>query len=172
MNRPFSFDAVPLLTSPPILFQFSQTASLIAGSYEFVGTRRPLTPNKPLRASATYWFRTITASADVGPSDYAGAISILPVFQLYTMQAAGGPFLNDAVQLGKYLDNLPFDYAYQPVTSPNFFSGTVTGKLDQTATLLGKPSITITVIFAAQEIMSDGFNQSLKDGYPKQGGRR
>lgn len=169
MNRPFSFDAVPLLTSPPVLFQFSQTALLIAGSYEFVGLRSPLTPTKQLRASATYWFRTITASADVSPSDYSGALSVIPVFQLYTTQAAGGPFLNDGVQLGKYLDNLPYEYAYQPVSTPNSFSGTIVGKLDQTATLLGKPSITITIIVAAQEIMSDGFNQSLKMAYPKGG---
>lgn len=167
MNRPFSFDAVPLLTSPPILFQFSQTALLVAGSYEFVGVRSPLSPTKPLRASATYWFRTITASADVSPSDYSGALSVIPVFRLYTEQAAGGPFLNDGVQLGKYLDNLPYEYAYQPVKEPNSFSGSIAGKLDQTATLLGKPSVTITVVFAAQEIMSDGFNQSLKDAYPK-----
>ncbi len=162
--RPFSFDAVPLMVSPPLLFQFRQTADLTGGTYDFLPVRSALTPDRPLKAGAVYWFRTITASADVAESDYAGAIATMPTFSLFTQAAAQGPYFRQAIQLGKYLSNLPFEYA-DDFQQDNAFRGYISGQLTQTPSLLGKTSITITVIFAAQEIGDKGFIESLRKGY-------
>lgn len=165
MQRPYNFTAVPLTVSPPILFQFRQTANLVGGQYTFSGVPTVMTPDQPVNATAMYWFRTLTMSADVGPEDYSGAIATIPTFAMFLHQDAQGPVFYQPVQLGKFLDNLPYEFCIDPATDPNFFLGKVVGVLNNTPALLGKQSITITVILAAQQIMDDAFNASLKAGY-------
>lgn len=176
-KRPYNFTALPLLTSPPILFQYRQTADLLAGSYEFVPGKYAFTPDRELNVSAMYWFRTLTVSADVGESDYAGAIASIPTLSLFLQQSAQGPFLREAVQIGKYFTNLPYEKCFTihssstPAAVANApeaikgFTGSISGTITQTAALLGKESITLTVLIAAQEIMDDGFNRSLRKGF-------
>lgn len=154
MMEILSQEAMKYSSSPPVLFQFRQTAPLMGGAYEFRIERQVMTPDRPLNAGALYYFHTITASADVHEEDYAGAIAEIPKFSLYTKQNSSGPFLRDAVQLGKYLDNLPYKYAQTSVGDPNSFTGAIGGRLLQTASLIGKQSITITIILAANEVMN------------------
>lgn len=163
--RPYSFDALPLTTSPPVLFQYQQTAELVGGQYEFVLSRNPFTPDRDLKASATYYFRTLTVSADVAEEHYASAILEIPKLSIYLKSGAGGPLFRDAVRIGKYLNNLPYEYAEDPAVDPNRLQGAISGRLNQIPSLIGKTSITLTVILAAQEIMDDGFNRSLKAGF-------
>ena len=156
------------MVSPPILFQYRQTAELLAGEYEFTVQRLPLTPDKNVNPSATYYFRTITSFADITEEDYSSAIVEVPEFQLYLQSGAGGPFMRDSVQMGKFLDNLPYEFAIDPERDPNKFLGSVKGVLRQTPSLLGKNDITITIIVAAQELNDKAFTDSLKKGYARE----
>jgi hypothetical protein len=165
MTRPFSFDAMPLMVSPPLLFQFEQTAVLLAGIYEFLPVRIAFTPDRPVNPTATYYFKTITTFADITEEDYSSAIAEMLKFRMFLESEAGGSFLREPVRLGKYLDNLPFDFALDPAVDPNRFQGSLEGVINQTPSLIGKPDITVTVIIAAQEINDQGFADSLKAGY-------
>lgn len=165
MERMYDFSRVPLTVSNPILYQFSQTANLVGGHYEWVGTKAALSPDRSVLPSAMYWFRTVTVSADVAPEDYTAAIVTAPSFSLFLKQDAGALFFTDPIRLAQFMQNAPCEFARDPEADPNGFLGAITGKLKQIDALWGKTSITIFVTLTAQEIGDDKFNASLKKGY-------
>jgi hypothetical protein len=164
-GRHFNFNEVPLLNSPPLLFQFRQTASLLAGSYEFVPGRLEFTPSRPINPGTLYWFRTLSSFADITEEDYRSAITTMPVFTAYEQQEAGASFFREGVQLGAFFNAIPFEFAKISTRSGNKMLGNITGELTQTAGLLGKTSITITVVLAVQEIADRAFAQNLMKGF-------
>lgn len=166
--RNYNFDEVPLLNSPPLLFQFRQTASLLAGSYEFTAGRSDFTPVRPINPGTLYWFRTLTSFADISEEDYRSAIGAggaTPVFTAYEQQEAGASFFREGVQLGGFFNAIPFEYAKISTRSGNKMLGNITGELMQIPSLLGKTDITITVVLAVQEIADKHFATSLQKGF-------
>jgi hypothetical protein len=169
---------IPYRTSPPILFVYSETASLAAGAYNWVnGVKSTFTPSRPITANSLYVFHTMDFACDIDPADYQGAISSQLNFSMYLQSDASSPALREPIPLVKYFNTLPYTLsilgtellgeAYQNssgITPAQGFSfnrliGDISGSLVQTPSLLGKTSITATLVFSVQEISDRNFIQ-------------
>jgi hypothetical protein len=170
---------IPYWTSPPLLFTYRETVILGAttpGTYTFLTpTKAAFTPSRPIRPNALYMFDTLDFSMDVAEIDYQGAIATLPQFSMFLQSDSAGPTLREPVPLSKYFQTLPYRlhilgsellepaYPGQAATTPtqgytfNRLLGSVGGIVTQTAALLGKASMTATVVFTVQEIVDEGF---------------
>lgn len=173
---------IPYRTSPPVLFVYEETASLAAGAYTWPnGVKNPFTPSRPINANSLYLFHTMDFACDIDQADYQGAISSALSFSMYLQSDAGAPSLREPVPLVKYFNVLPYALnilgtellgeAYQNSSgiSPaqgfsfNRLLGDVSGSLTQTPTLLGKQSVTATIVFSVQEITDRNFIKDFID---------
>lgn len=173
---------IPYRTSPPLLFVYQETASLAAGAYNWpVGVKAAFTPSRPINANSLYLFHTMDFACDVDQADYQSAISSAMNFSMYLQSDAGAPSLREPIPLVKYFNVLPYALnilgtellgeAYQNSSgvSPaqgftfNRLLGDISGTLTQTPTLLGKTSITATVVFSVQEITDRNFIKDFTD---------
>lgn len=173
---------IPYRTSPPLLFVYTEAASLAAGGYSWpLGGKAAFTPSRPLNANSLYLFKTVDFACDVDQADYQSAISTALSFSMYIQSDAGGPALREPIPLVKYFNTLPYilnilgtellGEAYQndSGTSPaqgftfNRLMGDVNGVITQTPALLGKASITATLVFSVQEISDRNFIKDFVD---------
>lgn len=173
---------IPYRTSPPILFVYEQTANLIAGTYDFPdGSKNTFTPSRPILANSLYIFNTLDFAADIAEIDYQSARNAAPQFSMYVQSDAGGPALREPIPLVKYFTVMPYilnilgtemlgqAYPGSAAVSPtqNFFNnrlmGSIVGNLTQVPALQGKTSITLTLVFTAQEITDRNFLQDFND---------
>lgn len=173
---------IPYRTSPPLLFVYTETAALVAGAYTWVlGNKFAFTPSRPINANSLYLFKTLDFACDVDQADYQGAVSTALSFSLYLQSDAGSPALREPVPLVKYFNTLPYilnilgtellGEAYQnasgisPAQNFNFnrLMGDINGAITQTPALIGKGSITATLVFAAQEITDKNFIKDFVD---------
>ncbi len=173
---------IPYRTSPPILFVYTETAVLSAGVYDWpVGGKATFTPSRPINPNSLYLFNTLDFACDVDQADYQSAISTALYFSMYLQSDAGSPALREPIPLVKYYNTLPYilnilgtellGEAYQNSSgiSPaqgfffNRLLGDVNGTLTQTPTLLGKASITATIVFSVQEITDKNFIKDFVD---------
>lgn len=168
---------IPYRTSPPLLFVYQQTAQLQAGAYTFpAGGKSPFTPERPIRPNSLYLFQTMDFAMDVEQNDFVAAPGSSAFrFSMYIQSDAGGPALREPVPLVKYLDKTPYilsilgsemlGSAYPgmttgsaaPTVNYNRLQGNVVGTLTQTAALIGKTSLTATMLFSVQEVTDDTF---------------
>jgi hypothetical protein len=167
---------IPYRTSPPLLFVYTNTASLIAGKYTYdVGIKTAFTPSRPINPNSLYIFKTMDFAADVAVEDYLGAITTALNFSMYVQSDAGGPALREPIPLVKYLQTIPYvlnilgtemlgqAYPGNAAVTPtqgfeyNRLLGAIGGVLTQTAPLLGKGTLTLTVVFSVQEITDRNF---------------
>lgn len=162
----FSTTSLPLLVSPPVLWVFKQTVQAIGGAFTFTGAKLAFSPPILLQSLSVYYLKSLTFFADVASEDYSGAIDVTPVFHIYMPQEAGATFMQQGTPLGGYIQNLPFEYMYQPTQDNNPVTGALTGKVNKTASLAGKSALTMTVIVAVQEIRDQGYANAVKAGYP------
>ncbi len=168
---------IPYLTSPPLLFTFRQTAAVAAGVYTYPqATTIAFTPSRPIQPNILYMFDTVTFAFDIDENDYYGAIATLPQFSMYLQSDSSAPSLREPLQLVKYFPALPYrlaiigsellgassDTALQGFQN-NRLLGNVTGTLNQTPALLGKLSVTATLIFSAQEVSDNYFISEFKE---------
>ncbi len=173
---------IPYRTSPPILFVYSELASLDAGAYNWpVGQKAVFTPSRPINANSLYLFNCMDFACDIDQADYQSAISSVMTFSMYLQSDAGSPALREPIPLVKYYNTIPYilnilgtellGEAYQnsSAVSPaqgytfNRLMGDISGTLTQTPVLLGKTSITATVVFSAQEITDKNFIKDFVD---------
>lgn len=171
---------IPYRTSPPVLFVYQQTASILAGQYTFpAGARIPFTPSRPINANSLYIFNTLDFACDLDQNDYMGAIVSALSFSVY-LQSDMGPTLREPIPMVKYFNSLPYilnilgnellGEAYQNSSgvSPNQgftfnrLMGNMIGVLNQTAPIIGKISVTSTVVFTATEITDKNFIADFK----------
>lgn len=166
---------LPYFTSPPILFVYQQTANLdSSGNYVFSNQATPaaFTPNRPLNANVLYVFTDLAFSTDIAELDYAGAVTSAMSFSMYMQSGGTTPILREMIPLLTYVP-MPYrlsvlgEQAYNPAmptalgggssSAPKYngFTGKIAGTLLQTPSLLGKASITATLVFSVQEV-SDG----------------
>ncbi len=167
---------IPYRTSPPLLFVYSNTAPLVAGMYTYpIGTKGAFTPSRPINPNSLYIFKTMDFAADVAEEDYLGAITTALNFSMYVQSDAGGPALREPIPLVKYLKTIPYvlnilgtemlgqAYPGSAAVTPtqgfeyNRLLGAIGGVLTQTAPLLGKQTLTLTVVFSVQEITDRNF---------------
>ncbi len=173
---------IPYRTSPPLLFVYTETATLAAGAYDWpVGGKAAFTPTRPINANSLYLFKTMDFACDIDQADYQSAISTQMSFSMYLQSDAGSPALREPIPLVKYYNTIPYilnilgtellGEAYQnsSAVSPaqgysfNRLLGDVNGTLTQTPTLLGKASITATLVFSVQEITDKNFIKDFVD---------
>lgn len=173
-------DDIPYWTSPPLIFTYRETAPVAAGAYTFLaGTKAVFTPSRPIRANALYVFKTLDFSFDIDQSDYMGAYTTLPLFSMYLQSDSAAPALREPIPLSKYFDTIPYvlnilgaellEQAYPGQTaittqevSYNRLLGSVEGVVAQTAALLGKASLTATIVFTVQEVVDEHFISEFK----------
>lgn len=172
---------IPYWTSPPLVFTYRETAALMAGEYTFlIGTKAVFTPSRPIRANALYMFRTFDFAVDMAEIDYLGAIDTLPQFSMFMQSDSAAPALREPIPLAKYFDLLPYPlsilgtelleqaYPGQNAVTPtqgysyNRLLGSVEGVLNQTPALIGKASVTATIVLTAQEIVDEHFISDFK----------
>jgi hypothetical protein len=162
---------LPYWGSPPIQFVYEQTAPLVLGQYVFNGVPAPLAIPRPLLVQAMYYFRNITLTADISEEDYT--LSILstaqtPQFQLYKLSDNGIQLFREPVRMTSFFQQFDYRLAWQTQQSNDVLTGSVFGTLNQTAGLIGKTSVTIKAVIAAQEIIDDKFTSLFRDQpYPK-----
>lgn len=173
---------IPYRTSPPLLFVYTESAALLAGAYTWVnGVKSSFTPSRPINANSLYLFKTLDFACDVDQADFQGAVTTALSFSMYLQSDAGGPALREPVPLVKYFNTLPYilnilgtellGEAYQNASgvSPaqgftfNRLMGDISGVVTQTPALIGKASITATLVFAAQEITDKNFIKDFVD---------
>ena len=173
---------IPYRTSPPLLFVYTEAASLSAGVYNWpVGVKAIFTPSRPINANSLYLFNTMDFACDIDQADYQSAISTQMNFSMYLQSDAGSPALREPIPLVKYYNTIPYilnilgtellGEAYQNSSgiSPaqgfsfNRLLGDINGTLTQTPTLLGKASITATLVFSVQEITDKNFIKDFVD---------
>lgn len=173
---------IPYRTSPPLLFVYTESATLTAGVYNWpVGVKSVFTPSRPINANSLYLFNTMDFACDIDQADYQGAISSQLNFSMYLQSDGGSPALREPIPLVKYFNTLPYilnilgsellGEAYQNSSgiSPaqgftfNRLLGDINGTLTQTPTLLGKTSITATLVFSVQEITDRNFIKDFVD---------
>jgi len=173
---------IPYRTSPPLLFVYTETANLIAGAYLWpLGGKAAFTPSRPINANSLYLFNTMDFACDVDQADYQSAVSTALSFSMYVQSDAGGPALREPVPLVKYFNTLPYilnilgsellGEAYQNASgvSPaqgftfNRLMGDINGTITQTPALIGKASITATMVFTVQEITDRNFISDFVD---------
>lgn len=161
---------IPYLVSPPLLFTYRQTASLAAGSYTFTnGTKAVFTPSRPIQGNVLYIFWTMDFAMDIAEQDYLGAITTLPQFSMYLQSDASAPAFREPIPLSKYFSTMPYALAIlgndllssQAQAAQGFLFnrllGGIDGVLNQTSALLGKATVTATVVFSVQEISEAKF---------------
>lgn len=166
---------IPYLSSPPLLFTYSQAAAIISGAYTFTNVKGAFTPSRPIQPNILYMFDTMDFAMDIDQGDYFGAISTLPQFSMYLQSDASSPSLREPMQLTKYFTTLPYKLAImgsellgvsdQPTLQGfqnNRLLGGISGVLTQTPALLGKVSITAILVFAVQEISDHRFIADFK----------
>ncbi len=173
---------IPYRTSPPLLFVYTETAALDAGAYTWaVGMKNPFTPSRPINPNSLYLFDTMDFACDVDQADYQSAIASQMTFSMYVQSDAGSPALREPIPLVKYYNTIPYilnilgtellGEAYQNSSgiSPaqgfsfNRLLGDINGVLTQTPTLIGKASITATLVFSVQEITDKNFIKDFVD---------
>jgi len=173
---------IPYRTSPPILFVYTETATLAAGAYTWpLGGKSAFTPSRPINANSLYLFQTMDFAVDVDQADYQSAVSTALSFSMYIQSDAGSPALREPIPLVKYFNVLPYilnilgtellGEAYQNSSgvSPaqgftfNRLMGDVNGIVTQTAALIGKASLTATIVFSVQEITDKNFIKDFVD---------
>lgn len=165
------------LKGVPLLFTYRQTATVGAGAYNFSSdtTANAFTPDRPISQNVLYIIKTMSFAMDIAEEDYWSAIDptlggVLPEFSMYVQAEGGAPALREPLVLSRYFERLPYllpligkdllTDAYpgssaSPVAqsfNQNRLLGLVRGNLAQTASLLGKASITAIISFTVHEI--------------------
>lgn len=167
---------IPYRTSPPLLFVYTETADLAAGAYTWpLGGKAAFTPTRPINPNSLYLFQTMDFACDVAQEDFQSAVTTPLSFSMYLQSDGGSPALREPIPLVKYFNTIPYllnilgtellGEAYQNSSgiSPaqgysfNRLLGDVNGVLTQTPVLIGKGSITATLVFSVQEITDKNF---------------
>jgi hypothetical protein len=173
---------IPYRTSPPLLFVYTESAALVAGAYAWpLGGKATFTPSRPINANSLYLFKTLDFACDVDQADFQSAVTTALSFSMYLQSDGGSPALREPVPLVKYYNILPYvlnilgtellGMAYQNSSGTssaqgftfNRLMGDVNGTITQTPALIGKASITATIVLSAQEISDRNFIKDFVD---------
>lgn len=166
MNNAFyarvSRDSVPYWSAPPVQFVYESTASLSLGQYTWTDTPTELSPVRPIQDNDLYVLSSLTLTADISNDDFTAAINETPLFNFHLLGDSKAPFFREPIQMVTFLENFPFRLVWGPSRGSDQLLGSFRGVLDQTPALIGKTSITLKVIMAAQEIQDDAIVEDIK----------
>lgn len=157
---------LPYSSSPPIQFCYEVTAPLLLGAYTFTGVAGALAIARPLSSNVLYYFRSISVSADISELDFQAAITVTPNFQLYKQSEGGIQLFREPLRIGKYYDQLDYRLVWQTQAPDDILTASIVGTLTQIPALIGKVSVTMKVVIAAQEIIDSGYIKLFRRAYP------
>lgn len=160
---------LPYLSSPPIEFTYSSTASLSAGSYTWADTQNLLIPNRPLMENTVYYFRSITLAANTDELDFTSNITTIPNFQMFLKSRAKAILFREPIYMTKFLQNFDYRFAWVTQRASDTIYASFNGVLKQGASLIGKATVTLNAVISAQEIVDEGFVKKFRESYPAGG---
>jgi hypothetical protein len=108
--------------------------------------------------------------ADVDEGDYLSAITTLPVFQMYLKGTGKQILFREPVAIAKYFQNFDYRLCWFTQREDDELYCAIAGELQQTAALIGKTSIFLTVVISAQEVVDSSFVKRFRElSYPQTG---
>lgn len=155
-------DSVPYWAAPPVQFVYESTANLAFGQYSWSDAPSSITPSRPIQDNDVYVLTSMTLSADITVDDFTAAINEAPLFNFHLRGDSKAPFFREPVQMVTFLTNFPFRFVWGPSRGNDELLASFRGVLDQTPALIGKSSITLKAIMAAQEIQDDHIVEDIK----------
>ena len=167
---------LPYLSSPPMQFTFTQSASLTVGQYIFEDDAQVVGNNKNITDNTLLYIKAISFSADVDLLNYQIAKKLvtgetdIPTFSLFLQSEARGAVFVDPIQLGDYFNDQEYRKVILAKQEPNEMTGFFRGTLQQHAGLAGIAEINLTMNIWVQQITNDNFIEALKKNYPNIGG--
>lgn len=174
MNEKFlvpRLEDLPYTSSPPIQFVYRQTSTLTAGNYPFsVTTPQQLATVRPLIANSLYYFRSVTVVADIDEGDYLSSITDIPTFQMYALSTGKQILFREPLSIAKYFQNFDYRLVWQTQREDDQFYCAINGNLKQIDSLIGKTTITISVVLSVQEIVDTAYIMRFtQKSYPQTG---
>lgn len=160
---------MPYYHSPAIQFVYESEALLSAGVYTWQDTPSVMTPQRPIIDNAVYYFRSLTMSADISELDFTAAIVTTPEFFTFLRGDAQVPHFREPIQMVKFFQNFTYRFLWRTQQANDIIYGAFRGTLLQTASLVGKDSITLKAVISCQEITDENFNERLMEKYPSIG---
>lgn len=157
---------LPYATSPPIQFVYQSTASLNVGSYTWADDPSPLVPNRPVRANALYYFRSITLSADTAELDFTANIVTTPQFYTFLQSDARAVLFREPILMVKFFDQFDYRLTWKSQSTTDQLFAAFRGVLVQGGGLVGKATIQLTAVISAQEIIEESFINLFFKKYP------
>lgn len=152
--------------SAPFIVSGSVTAPLVAGEFVFDPRNQVsiLQGSPNLSASNIYLFDAVSVAVDVSEIDYKGAILTTPQISIYDTSKGRNPVLNNPIPIPMYYDQEDFKFFWNPAGEPvNLLLG-VRGKLLQTASLVGKTELTMTIKYRVYDMGSEQFRKAYAKG--------
>lgn len=163
---------IPLWTSPPMKFSFTQQATLTLGNYPLTSTRALMTNQKNLNDSTLLYFYDMTFSADIPLQNYLDALqlsgggNLIPKFYIFMGSNRNAPQFQDPIVCQDYFNGQHFPFVIEPKQTPNTLTAYFEGTINQTAALAGRQYINFTFSFYVTQITDDNFIHAFKQGYP------
>lgn len=162
---------LPYSTSPPIQFVWEVTANLALGIYTFNGipVASPAGFVRPLRSNVLYYFRNLTLIANVDEEDFLDSLTVTPAFQVYKQSENGIQLFREPIRMNAYFRQFDYRLVWLTNNDGDTLNASFAGTILQTPGLIGKASITLKAIIAAQEILDDRFIKMFRDkSYPQE----
>lgn len=166
LNIPRAED-LPYWSSPPIQFVYESTAALALGAYTWNDAPTAFTPQRPILINALYYFRNITLVADIAEFDFSSNIVTTPEFYTFLESYSDAVLFREPLQMNKFYDQFIYRFWWQTYRSDDIIKGAFRGSIIQGPGLVGKSSITLKAIIAAQEIVDEHYINLFKANYPK-----
>ena len=116
----------------------------------------------PLEENTVYFIQGIEISGDIDHNDFQAALNVNP--QLFLKTRIGKRIeLARSIAITQFTDDKKLEFFIKNQKKNNFLDGQFTGKLSQTADLIGKEEITINISFTIYAINDKIFNEAFRD---------
>lgn len=156
----------PFHSSQLKLFVGRTTATKTGGGsvFQFDGALHDFLVVQPLVSQAMYFFWEFSYTVDTSEADYTDAIDEVPLLSLYFSATPTQPILRQPFPVPLFFQNNIIYQGVENLIQPNYLKFSMTGKLNQTAALTNKNSITATISFTAHEITDQQYIAQFKNG--------
>lgn len=152
--------------------RFIQTANVFPatfnvptlGSYDFGIAANAAVSVLAMQPNTEYLIERVTVGADISEADYAGALDLVnggPVLSLRRV-LDGMTVYESAIPLLRFLDQQESAVWLHSDAGGDVLTATVTGRLNQTAALVGIATIRLSVSFAVYAVESTIYNRAFR----------
>jgi len=171
-DRVARLNDIPYWSTKTMQFTFSQSASLVGGTYPFLGDRAVMTGAANFTGSTLILIRNISFAADIPVLDYQQSLQLLaggvdvPTFHVFSASNANAPLFRNPILLYDYFQEQDYVLAHDPRREDDQYNAFFRGTLQQTAALAGITNINLLITIYADEINDNKFISQFKKQYP------